>query len=75
MCDIIGEEATRQIINEGRKIANGLQGHKKAELQHMCDEAEIACNQLADLCRKGMVGLYLALEFSTFNLILLNTCI
>ena len=44
------------IIAEGRKVAEGMEGPKKADLLRNCDEAEILCNQLADLCRKGMVG-------------------
>ena len=44
------------IIAEGRKVANGLEGAKKADLLRNCDEAEILCNQLSDLCRRGMVG-------------------
>ncbi len=43
------------IIAEGRKVAEGLEGAKKADLLRNCDEAEILCNQLADYCRRGMV--------------------
>ena len=54
---LAGEEATRMIIAEGRKVAEGLQGAKKGDLLRNCDEAEILCNQLSDLCRRGMVRL------------------
>ena len=46
------------IIGEGRTVADGLQGAKKAEMVRLCDETEILTNQLSDLCRKGMVGLF-----------------
>ena len=59
-----GEEATRMIIEEGRKVAEGLEGAKKADLLRNCDEAEILCNQLSDLCRRGLVNMHLHLTDS-----------
>ena len=53
-----GEQAARQIVNEGRRVADKLLGPKRAEMQRLCDEAEMLTNQLADLCRRGMVGIF-----------------
>ena len=51
-----GEQATRQIIAEGRRLADQLQGAERQEMRRLCDEAEQLTNQLADLCRRGMVS-------------------
>ena len=50
-----GEQATRHIINEGRSFADKIQGPKKQEMMRLCDEADTLTNELAELCKNGMV--------------------
>ena len=50
-----GEQATRLVVSEGRKIANSCPEPQRTELLRLCDETEILTNQLADLIRKGQV--------------------
>ncbi|XP_078333931.1 vinculin-like isoform X3 [Crassostrea virginica] len=49
----LGEQATRLVVSEGRKIANSCPEPQRTELLRLCDETEILTNQLADLIRKG----------------------
>lgn len=43
------------MVSDGRKIAEGLQGPRRAEMLQLCGEVESLTDQLSDLCRKGMV--------------------
>ncbi|XP_048780427.1 vinculin-like isoform X13 [Ostrea edulis] len=49
----LGEQATRLVVSEGRKIANSCTEPQRTELLRLCDETEILTNQLADLIRNG----------------------
>lgn len=49
----LGEQATRLVVSEGRKIANSCPEPQRKELLRLCDETEILTNQLADLIRNG----------------------
>ncbi|XP_071116139.1 vinculin-like isoform X1 [Haliotis cracherodii] len=49
----LGEEATRMVVSEGRRVAQCCSGPQRQELLRLCDETEILTNQLSDLCRKG----------------------
>lgn len=49
----LGEQATRLVVSEGRKIANSCPEPMRKELLRLCDETEILTNQLADLIRNG----------------------
>ncbi|XP_062603621.1 vinculin-like, partial [Saccostrea cucullata] len=49
----LGEQATRLVVAEGRKIANSCTEPQRTELLRLCDETEILTNQLADLIRNG----------------------
>lgn len=49
----LGEQATRMVVAEGRKVAESLTGPQRAELLRLCDETEILTNQLSDLIRRG----------------------
>ncbi|KAL5006317.1 hypothetical protein ScPMuIL_015123 [Solemya velum] len=49
----LGEQATRMVIAEGRHVAQSCTGPQRSELLRNCDEAEIFCNQLTDLVRRG----------------------
>ncbi len=52
----VGEQAVRGIVAEGRKVAESIHNpQKKQEMLRLCDEVDMLTNQLADLCRKGMV--------------------
>jgi len=49
----IGLQAIRLMVADGRKVAEGLQGPKRAELLQLCSDVERLSDQLAELCRKG----------------------
>lgn len=49
----LGQRAIRAIIEEGRKVAEGLPGVQKAEILQLCDEVDALTSQLADLCAQG----------------------
>ncbi|XP_064603659.1 vinculin-like isoform X6 [Liolophura sinensis] len=49
----LGEEATRMVVAEGRRLAQTCSGPQRADLLRNCDEVEILTNQLSDLIRKG----------------------
>ncbi|CAH1786025.1 unnamed protein product, partial [Owenia fusiformis] len=50
----LGEAAARQVVAEGRRVAEQLTGKQRDDLLRNCDEVEQLTNQLADLCRRGM---------------------
>ncbi|XP_069132681.1 vinculin-like isoform X12 [Argopecten irradians] len=49
----LGEQATRMIVAEGRRVADSCPGPQRSDLMRLCDETEILTNQLSDLIRKG----------------------
>lgn len=49
----LGQRAIALIVEEGRKVADGLPGIQKAEILQLCDEVEGLSRQLADLCAQG----------------------
>ncbi|CAD5126155.1 DgyrCDS14323 [Dimorphilus gyrociliatus] len=49
----LGEQAARMAVEEGRRIADTLQGAEKADLLRTCDEVESLTNQLANLVYRG----------------------
>ena len=53
---ISGEQATRMVVADGRRVAEGCSGPLRSDLLRLCDETEILTNQLADLIAKGQVG-------------------
>ncbi|KAK6639942.1 hypothetical protein RUM43_008219 [Polyplax serrata] len=50
----LGQRAIALIVDEGKKVAEGLPGVQKAEILGLCDEVDVLSRQLSDLCRKGM---------------------
>lgn len=51
-----GQQAARMMISDAHKVAEGLQGPKRAEILQLCNEVENLTDQLNDLARKGMVS-------------------
>ncbi|XP_052235476.1 vinculin-like isoform X1 [Dreissena polymorpha] len=49
----LGEQATRMVVADGRRLAQGCQGPLRSDLLRLCDETEILTNQLSDLIAKG----------------------
>ncbi|XP_066997398.2 vinculin isoform X4 [Anabrus simplex] len=49
----LGQQAIALIVDEGKKVAEGLPGIHKAEILSLCDEVDILSRQLSDLCRRG----------------------
>ncbi|XP_030749067.1 vinculin isoform X6 [Sitophilus oryzae] len=49
----LGQRAINAILEEGRKVAEGLPGVQKAEILQLCDEVDGLSRQLADLCAQG----------------------
>lgn len=49
----LGQRAIALIVEEGRKVADGLPGVQKAEILQLCDEVDGLSRQLADLCARG----------------------
>ena len=52
-CMLSGEQATRMVVADGRRVAEACSGPARSELLRLCDETEILCNQLSDLIAKG----------------------
>lgn len=50
----VGKRAIDLIIDEGKKVAEGLPGHQKAEILQLCDEVDSLANQFAKLCAQGL---------------------
>ncbi|KAJ1525125.1 hypothetical protein ONE63_009964 [Megalurothrips usitatus] len=50
----LGQRAIQLIVEEGRKVAEGLPGVQKAEILALCDEVDTLSRQLADLCQRGL---------------------
>ena len=49
----LGQRAVSLIVDEARKVADGLPGVQKAELLNLSDEVDTLLHQLSDLCRRG----------------------
>lgn len=49
----LGEQATRMVVADGRRVAEACTGPIRSELLRLCDETEILTNQLSDLIAKG----------------------
>ncbi|XP_019871844.2 vinculin isoform X3 [Aethina tumida] len=49
----LGQRAINAMVNEGRKVADGLPGVQKAEILELCDEVDGLRRQLTDLCAQG----------------------
>ncbi|XP_060534298.1 vinculin isoform X5 [Cylas formicarius] len=49
----LGRRAINAIVEEGRKVADGLPGVQKAEILQLCDEVDSLSRQLSDLCAQG----------------------
>lgn len=49
----LGRRAIVAVVEEGRKVADGLPGVHKAEILQLCDEVEDLTNRLAELCAQG----------------------
>lgn len=50
----LGKRAIALIIEEGKKVAEGLPGIHKAEVLQLCDEVDDLSRQLSDLCERGL---------------------
>ena len=50
-----GQQTCLLMANDGRKVAEGLQGPRRTEMLQLCAEVEGLTQQLADFCQKGMV--------------------
>lgn len=51
----VGEQATRMVVADGRRVAASCSGPQRSDLLRLCDETEILTNQLSDLIAKGQV--------------------
>lgn len=49
----LGQRAIALIVEEGRKVADGLPGVQKSEILQLCDEVDHLSKQLANLCAQG----------------------
>lgn len=52
----LGRRAISLILDEGNKVAEGLQGVQKAEMIALCEQVDRLTRQLSDLCRRGLGG-------------------
>ncbi|CAO1385655.1 unnamed protein product [Diamesa serratosioi] len=49
----LGQRAIALIVDEGKKVAEGLPGHQKADILRLCDEVEGLASQYSKLCASG----------------------
>ncbi|CAO1378198.1 unnamed protein product [Diamesa hyperborea] len=49
----LGQRAIALIVDEGKKVADGLPGHQKADILRLCDEVEGLASQYSKLCASG----------------------
>lgn len=49
----LGRRAIQLVVEEGRRVADGLPGHQKTELLQSAEEVEALCRQLSDMCASG----------------------
>lgn len=50
----LGQRAIELIVDEGKKVAESLAGHQKAEILQLCDEVEELSHQFGKLCANGL---------------------
>lgn len=50
----LGRRAISLIVDEGNKVAVGLQGVQKAEMIALCEQVDRLSRQLSDQCRRGL---------------------
>uniref|UniRef100_A0A023EWN7 Vinculin n=1 Tax=Aedes albopictus TaxID=7160 RepID=A0A023EWN7_AEDAL len=50
----LGQRAVALIVDEGRKVAEGLGGHQKAEVMQLCDEVEQLSHDFSQMCSNGL---------------------
>uniref|UniRef100_A0ABD2W031 Vinculin n=1 Tax=Trichogramma kaykai TaxID=54128 RepID=A0ABD2W031_9HYME len=49
----LGQKAIALIIQEGKKVADGLPGIHRVEILQLCDEVDNLSHQLGELCARG----------------------
>ncbi|XP_071450431.1 vinculin isoform X6 [Hetaerina americana] len=52
----LGRRAIALIVEEGKKVADGLPGTERAGILALCDEVDSLSRQLADYCRHGQAS-------------------
>ncbi|XP_046400954.1 vinculin isoform X9 [Ischnura elegans] len=52
----LGRRAIALIVEEGKKVAEGLPGNERAGILALCDEVDSLSRQLADYCRHGQAS-------------------
>lgn len=50
----MGQRAIALIIEEGKRVADGLPGHQKADILRLCEEVEGLANQYTKMCAAGL---------------------
>ncbi|XP_052862954.1 vinculin isoform X1 [Anopheles cruzii] len=50
----LGVRAIALIVDEGRRVADGLGGHQKSEMMQLCEEVEHLAHDFSQLCANGM---------------------
>ncbi|GAB6023144.1 hypothetical protein CHUAL_007224 [Chamberlinius hualienensis] len=50
----LGQQAIQLVVEEGRKVAEGLPYAQKNEIMALCNEVDSLQRQLADLCHRGL---------------------
>ncbi|KAL1373353.1 hypothetical protein quinque_004518 [Culex quinquefasciatus] len=50
----LGQRAIALIVDEGRRVAEGLSGHQKAEVMALCDEVEQLSHDFSQMCNNGL---------------------
>jgi vinculin len=60
----LGQRAIGLIVDEGKKVAEGLPGHQKAEILQLCDEVNNLSHQFAKLSSNGLSNTPEAQEMS-----------
>lgn len=50
----LGQRAIALIVDEGRRVAEGLSGHQKAEVMALCDEVEQLSHDFSQMCSNGL---------------------
>lgn len=50
----LGQRAIALIVEEGKRVADGLPGHQKADILRLCEEVEGLANQYSKLCAAGL---------------------
>uniref|UniRef100_A0A8D8GK58 Vinculin n=2 Tax=Culex pipiens TaxID=7175 RepID=A0A8D8GK58_CULPI len=50
----LGQRAIALIVDEGRRVAEGLSGHQKAEVMALCDEVEQLSHDFSQMSNNGL---------------------